>query len=249
MKCSRELIDGYMDEELDPGLHAAVSEHLVDCQRCSETYAQIVELQSAIRSSAPYYTPPPALRESVRQALQESVAEGKEAQPSNVPWRWMAIAASFLLAASLTWNINHLPSRTPESTLIAQNIMASHVRSLIGTHLMDVVSTDQHTVKPWFNGKLDYSPEVKDFAAQGFPLVGGRIEYIADRPVAALVYHRRQHVVNLFTWPSTPSDTAESHFSRNGYNVVQWSHASMTYWAISDIPSAEIHQFQALCMK
>ncbi len=114
---------------------------------------------------------------------------------------------------------------------------------------MDVVSTDQHTVKPWFNGKLDYSPEVKDFAAQGFPLVGGRIEYIADRPVAALVYHRRQHVVNLFTWPSTPSDTAESHFSRNGYNVVQWSNASMTYWAVSDIPSAEVDQFQALCMK
>ena len=249
MKCSRELIEGYMDEELDPGLHVAVSEHLVDCKRCSETYAQIVEQQSTIRSLAPYYTPPPALRESVRQALKESVAEGEEAQPSNVPWRWMAIAASVLLAASVTWNIDHLPSRAPQRTLIAQNIMASHVRSLIGTHLMDVVSTDQHTVKPWFNGKLDFSPEVKDFAAQGFPLVGGRIEYIADRPVAALVYHRRQHVVNLFTWPSTPSDTAESHFSRNGYNVVQWSNASMTYWAVSDIPSAEVHQFQALCMK
>jgi anti-sigma factor RsiW len=249
MKCSRELIEGYMDEELDPSLHATVSEHLVDCQRCSETYAQIVEQQSAIRSLAPYYAVPAGLRESVRQALRKSVAQNEEAQPSNVPWRWMAIAASALLAVSVTWNIDHLPSRTPESTLIAQNIMASHVRSLIGTHLMDVVSTDQHTVKPWFNGKLDFSPEVKDFAAQGFPLVGGRIEYIADRPVAALVYHRRQHVVNLFTWPSTPSDTAESHFSRNGYNVVQWSNASMTYWAVSDIPAAEIQQFRALRVK
>ena len=249
MKCSRELIEGYMDEELDPGLHAAVSEHLVDCQRCAETYARIVEQQSAIRSLAPYYTAPAGLEESVRQALRESVARNEEAQPSNVPWRWMAIAASLLLAASVTWNIDHLPSRTPQSTLIAQNIMASHVRSLIGTHLMDVVSTDQHTVKPWFNGKLDFSPEVKDFAGQGFPLVGGRIEYIADRPVAALVYHRRQHVVNLFTWPSTPSDTAESHFSRNGYNVVQWSNGSMTYWAVSDIPVAELQQFQALCVK
>ena len=248
MKCSRELIEGYLDEELDPGLHAAVSEHLVDCQRCSETYARVVEQQSAIRSLAPY-TVPAGLEESIRRALRESVARNEEAQPSNVPWRWMAIAASVLLAASVTWNIDHLPSRAPQSNLIAQNIMASHVRSLIGTHLTDVVSSDQHTVKPWFNGKLDFSPEVKDFAGQGFPLVGGRIEYIADRPVAALVYHRRQHVINLFTWPSNPSYAKESHFSRNGYNVVQWSNASMTYWAVSDIPSAEVHQFQDLCTK
>jgi anti-sigma factor RsiW len=104
-------------------------------------------------------------------------------------------------------------------------------------------------VKPWFNGKLDFSPDVRDFAAQGFPLVGGRIEYIVDRPVAALVYHRRQHVINLFTWPSTQSDAKQSQFSRNGYNVVQWSNGSMTYWAVSDIPAAEVHQFEALCSK
>jgi len=249
MKCSRELIEGYMDEELDPGLRAEVSEHLAECQSCSEAYAHVLEQQSAIRSLAPYYTAPPALLESVRQALRESVAEGTRAQSSNATWRWMALAASVLLAASLTWNLTHLPSRAPENALVAQNIMASHVRSLIGTHLMDVVSTDQHTVKPWFNGKLDFSPEVRDFAAQGFPLVGGRIEYIADRPVAALVYHRRQHVINLFTWPSTPSDAKESHFSRNGYNVVQWSNASMSYWAVSDIPAAEVQQFQALCLQ
>jgi anti-sigma factor RsiW len=249
MKCSGDLIEAYMDEELDPGLHAGVSEHLAECQPCSETYAKVLEQQSAIRSLAPYYTTPAELRELVRQSLRASVAQEREAQHSNVPWRWMAIAASVLLVASLTWNFNHLPSRTPESALVAQNILTSHVRSLIGTHLMDVVSTDQHTVKPWFNGKLDFSPDVRDFAAQGFPLVGGRIEYIADRPVAALVYHRRQHVINLFTWPSTQSDAKQSHFSRNGYNVVQWSNGSMTYWAVSDIPAAEVHQFEALCSK
>jgi anti-sigma factor RsiW len=123
------------------------------------------------------------------------------------------------------------------------------VRSLIGTHLLDVASTDQHTVKPWFNGKLDFSPEVRDFAAQGFPLVGGRIEYIAERPVAALVYRRRQHVINLFTWPSAPSGAMQRHFASNGYNVAQWSDSSMTYWVVSDIPASEVQQFEALCAK
>jgi len=154
-----------------------------------------------------------------------------------------------LLAVSLAWNLSRLQPRTPERDMIAQNILYSHVRSLIGTHLLDVTSTDQHTVKPWFNGRLDFSPEVKDFASQGFPLIGGRIEYVFDRSVAALIYRRRQHVINLFTWPSTSSDARESHFARNGYNVVQWSDATMTYWAVSDIAPSEVRQFQELCTK
>jgi len=249
MKCSHELIDAYIDEELEPGILAAVAEHLADCWQCTQTCSRILEQREAIRSLKPYYAAPPALRESVRQALRKEAARETVVQRQDLSWRWLAIAASILLAVSLAWNLTRLESRVPERELLAQNVLSSHVRSLIGTHLLDVASTDQHTVKPWFNGKLDFSPEVRDFAAQGFPLVGGRIEYITERPVAALVYRRRQHVINLFTWPSTSSSAMPGHFARNGYNIAQWSDSSMTYWVVSDIPPSEVQQFVALCAK
>jgi anti-sigma factor RsiW len=158
----------------------------------------------------------------------------------------MAIAASILLAVSLAWNFTLFQSRGAGLDMIAQNVLSSHVRSLIGTHLLDVPSSDQHTVKPWFNGKLDFSPDVKDFTSQGFPLIGGRIEYLVDRPVAALVYRRRQHVVNLFTWPSLSSVNHEAELTQRGYNLVHWNRASMTYWAVSDLRISELQQFANL---
>ena len=132
---------------------------------------------------------------------------------------------------------------------VAENILSDHIRSLIGTHLLDVPSSNQHTVKPWFNGKLDFSPDVKDFASQGFPLIGGRLDYLMDRPVAALIYGRRQHVINVFTWPADSPLMAESHHSRNGDNAIHWSHGSMTFWAVSDIAPTELGQFKNLYEK
>jgi anti-sigma factor RsiW len=249
MNCSRELIEGYVDEELDPGTTAEVEEHLANCRDCTEAHKQIRERQAAIRSLAPYYAAPAHLRQSVRDALRLAASEEAKVEGRRAPWRLLAIAASLFLALSLAWNLSHLHPRTPEREIIAQNILSSHLRSLIGTHLLDVESSDRHTVKPWFNGKLDFSPEVRDFAPQGFPLIGGRVEYLSDRTVAALVYQRRKHVINLFTWPSTSSDARESHFSRNGFNALQWSNASMTYWAVSDLAPAELQQFKELCMK
>jgi anti-sigma factor RsiW len=249
MNCSRDLIQAYLDEELDPGVSASVEEHLSGCQDCSEVFARFREQRAEIRSAAPYYTAPAQLERSIRDLLRQAAAKETKPTPSSLPWRWIAIAASILLAISVSWNLRPSSKGIAGNDSIAQNIIADHVRSLIGTHLLDVPSTDQHTVKPWFNGKLDFSPDVKDFAAQGFPLIGGRLDYLMDRRVAALVYGRRQHVINVFTWPAGPAPTSPGQFSRNGYNVIHWSHGSMTFWAVSDVSLPELAQFKDLYEK
>jgi anti-sigma factor RsiW len=249
MNCSHDLIEAYMDEELDPGLSGTVEEHLSTCPVCSQAHSRFRQQQASIRAIAPYYTAPAQLQQSVREALQRAAANETSAMARNTSWRWLAIAASVLLAISVSWNLSRPQPRTAENDLVAQNVLSDHIRSLIGTHLLDVPSSDQHTVKPWFNGKLDFSPEVKDFASQGFPLAGGRLDYLTDRTVAALVYRRRQHVINLFTWPSASSPVTESHFSRNGYNVVHWTYGAMTCWAVSDITITELEQFKGLYEK
>jgi anti-sigma factor RsiW len=249
MNCSRQLIEGYIDEELDLETNAEVKDHIAICPDCSATYSQLRDQQAAIRELAPYYNAPADLKLSVQSALRKTAAEDPRTADRSSHWRLLAIAASLFLAVSLAWNFTHLQSRVPEREVLADNILSSHVRSLIGTHLLDVVSTDQHTVKPWFNGKLDFSPVVKDLSADGFPLIGGRIEYVSGRTVAALVYQRRKHVINLFTWPSTASDGKSSQFSRNGYNELDWTNGSMTYWAVSDLNSGELAQFKGLLEK
>jgi len=155
----------------------------------------------------------------------------------------MAIAASLLLALSVGWNIVQLRSR-PAAEDVRRSVIAGHVRSLIGDHLLDVASTDQHTVKPWFAGKLDFAPVVKDLAAQGFPLAGGRVDYLADRRVAALIYYRRLHVITLYQWPSGAVSAEENSRSDDGYNVLHWTGEGMTWWAVSDVSAAELQVFR-----
>lgn len=242
MTCSPPLLEAYVDEELDAAGAAAVAAHLSTCAACAAAYAQLQRQQSAIRA-LPKYAAPPDLRTAIRRHLELAARESRGAQRSY--WRGLAIAASLLLAASLAWNIAQLRTR-PE--LLAQNIIDAHVRSLMGTHLLDVESTDQHTVKPWFNGRLDFSPDVKDLAAGGFPLLGGRVDYVQSRPVAGLVYQRRKHLINLFTWPASASP-APSRISRNGYNELHWTANGMTFFAVSDIAPAELDQFRQLLLR
>ena len=240
MTCSPPLIEAYMDEELGAAEAAAVEEHLAGCADCAGKYARLREQQAAIRGSAPRFEAPAGLERSIRQALGQQRGQGRA-----LSWRAMAMAASLLLAVSLGWNFVQLQTRAPRAQLLAEEILSSHVRSLMGTHLLDVVSTDQHTVKPWFNGKLDFSPEVKDVATEGFPLIGGRIDYLDGRAVAALVYQRRKHVVNLFTWPGEGGRGVE-HVSRNGYNELYWREGGMNWCAVSDIGAGELEQFRQL---
>ncbi len=242
MRCESAsgLVEPYLDDELDAALKAQVEEHLAVCRSCAETHAQLLELRAAIRTLAPYLSAAAHLRDRIRNTLPRAKPAGSRF------WRPAAVAASVLLAASLAWNVVLWRPHASQPDLIAQQVLASHVRSLIGTHLLDVTSSDQHTVKPWFNGKLDFSPEVKDWSLQGFPLIGGRIDYLSDRPVAALVYGRRQHIINVFTWPSA-SPEREVDLTWNGYHAVRWSDKGTICWAVSDLNPSELRQFVNLC--
>jgi anti-sigma factor RsiW len=244
MNCSRDLIEAYLDDELDAAQHLTVEQHLATCPACSETYALVRKQKASIKAAAPYHNPPPGLEQSVREALRR-VGTAKAKPVSQVPWRWLATAASLLLVVSVSWNLAQLRPRSSEAE-VAENVFSDHIRSLLGTRLVDVPSSDQHTVKPWFAGKLDFSPDVKDLEAQGFPLVGGRIEYVAGRRVAALVYRRRQHVINLFIWPAASSSGVDGRISHNGYNLLHWTAGPITYWAVSDVSTADLEKFRNL---
>jgi len=233
---AKSLTGAYADDELDAGVDAQVREHLATCGSCAEAHAQLLALRAGIRERAPYYRAPAYLQDRVRAAVRQAGRQAAE------PWRWIAIAAAILLAVSAAWNAVELRSPNFLRDQFAQSVLSSHVRSLLGTHLLDVPSSDQHTVKPWFNGKLDFSPDVRDLAPQGFPLIGGRIDYVGDRTVAALVYQRRQHVINLFTWPS-PAPDRPTELTRNGYHIVHWSSGGMAWWAVSDLNAGELRQF------
>jgi anti-sigma factor RsiW len=242
---ARDLVEQYIDDELDASLSWEMREHLAGCGRCTEAYSQMLDLRAAIRKEGTYYRASADFRKRVGAALERADRSTRAVRPTTETWRWMGLAACFLLTVSLAWNVILLRSRQSGAVAAAQEVITSHVRSLMGAHLTDVASSDQHNVKPWFNGKLDFSPDVKDFAAQGFPLIGGRLDYIDGHAAAALVYRRRQHIINLLTWPSTRNGDRSDVF-RNGYRAIHWSTGGMTYWAVSDLNAAELRQFADL---
>jgi anti-sigma factor RsiW len=207
-------------------------------------------LSPAIRGKASYHTAPPDLSASVRAAIARDAgssppSSGRTTSPA---WRPLALAASFAFVALLSWNVwtgTMMPGRSAGQ---APEIVAAHVRSLMANHLTDVSSSDQHTVKPWFNGKLDISPPVSDLTAQGFALVGGRLDYLDQRPVAALVYRHRQHIINLFVWPTGTelNATATAAMTRQGYNLLHWHDNGLAYWAVSDLAVVDLNEFERL---
>jgi anti-sigma factor RsiW len=237
---AQELLYPYIDRELAPELAAEVEAHLSGCARCRRALAEGQGWQQAIRRASTYHRAP----ELVRRRIERMAKRAGRPALMTAPWRGWAMAASLLLAVALSSGVTAYLEAPSPSAPIAQQVVASHVRSLMADHLMDVASSDQHTVKPWFHGKLDFAPPVDDYAAEGFPLIGGRLDYIDQRPVAALVYRHAQHPINLFVFPTSEGDSPLKATVENGFNVLHWRKGGMEFWAVSDLNASELRDFE-----
>jgi len=246
---TQSLIDSCLDGELELTSHLEIERHVADCPTCRAIFENRRALSGAIRAHATYYAAPTAVAARVRAALNQAV-EPPPATFRPSP-RWLSLAASVAFAAFLGAGVTYWVAQPSPDELLAREAVAGHVRSLmVAGRSTDVSSSDQHTVKPWFNGKLDFSPPVLDLTGEGFTLVGGRLDYLASHPVAALVYRHRQHVINLFIWPGTDSaDRPLQTQFHQGYQVMHWTQAGMIYWAVSDLNPANLQTFSALIQK
>ena len=239
----RELLHAYVDGELDLANARETERHLEGCPDCRGTEKAIRELRRAVTSEAIAYRAPAHLRRNVRAALRR---EAKSTRQSLSPWLMFATGAAF--AAMILGFVLFQTTRAARTEGIVDQVVANHVRSLLAAQLVDVISSDQHTVKPWFDGKIDFAPEVRDLAGNGFPLIGGRLDYLDGKTVAALVYHRNKHPINLFITPTATdrNTTTPTVMSRRGYNVFAWTNDGMKYWAVSDLNQSELREFAQL---
>jgi anti-sigma factor RsiW len=238
-----DRIDAYLDGELDPVRSVEVERHLDGCPACRRLQEDGRSLQALVRSGATYFAASPALRERLLAALGPTGRRASRAP--RFEWTSLQVAAAVLLAAlggsSLTW----WSLRTTAQDALRDAVVSSHVRGTQAEgHLLDVPSSDRHTVKPWFSGKLDFAPTAPELAAEGFDLAGGRLDYAARRPIAVLVYRRHQHVISLFQWSAAGGAveplTVES---SSGYTVVHWADGQLAYWAVSDLDRQELESF------
>ena len=257
-------MDGYLDGELDPITSQTIERHLQDCPTCQQAYKSHGALIRAVSNVTPYYRAPAELRARIQSSLREEIAErpaqnvaqdarpllpGNQPEPRTIiwttPWNWLALAATIILAALIAFNLLPRSHRNMTDRFLATELIASHARSLMASHLTDVLSSDQHTVKPWLDARLDFAPPVVDLSSDGFPLIGGRLDYLDKRSVAALVYQRRKHFINLFVWPVGPNAGADTNaISRQGYQLLHWVDSDFDYWAVSDVNAIDLQTFK-----
>jgi anti-sigma factor RsiW len=242
------LLQAHFDGELDLVRSLEVEEHLKSCPDCAQELWIQQTLRKAFRSANVHHRAPEGLKTRIRAAIpRESVSPIWRRE---VP-RWVGVAAIILLAFVFAWRMLPAITRGSQGDLVAQELVSSHIRSLQPGHLLDVESTDQHMLKPWFDGKIDFSPPVNDYAEQGFPLVGGRLDYIDHRNVATLVYRRNRHVINVYLWPEAENGGGVEPESviAEGYHMISWHKSGMYFCAVSDLETRELQQFAELLQK
>jgi anti-sigma factor RsiW len=242
---TQELLHAYSDGELDVVRDMAIAQHVSQCQACTRAYSSQQALRTALRTSSLAFLPPEHVQQRIRSAVRR--ASRAETRLRVRAWRWVRVGAALAAGVLIMWRVGAVRTGPAPEDLLTQEVISGHTRSLMANHLTDVTSSDQHTVKPWFEGKLPFAPPVQDLAAQGFPLVGGRLDYLGNQPVAALVYQRQQHTINLFLWPAIHDvDLAQTTRMRHGYNLIHWTVSEMTYWVVSNLNMSELQEFVRL---
>ncbi|MDY0883171.1 anti-sigma factor [Dongia soli] len=246
------LVQADFDGELDAQQSAALVTHRETCPYCREAWAQLSDTRNALRRGATYHSASDALRRRLDRQLAVAgmVPVVTHPRPSAtgtgglLAW-WRSLVGFGLGAAVATVAVLMLIQPVPSGD-IADLVMENHIRSLQPGHLVDIASNNQHNVKPWFDGKIDFAPPIKNLADQGFPLEGGRLDYLKNREIAALVYRGGQHLINVLVWPADGASEPPQLLERAGYNIIHWQEKDMTLWAISDLNTAELQNFVAL---
>jgi anti-sigma factor RsiW len=247
------LVQAELDGELDAAQAASLEIHRAACPICQAAQAELLRTRALLRAE-PYEPTPDDVRARVMARLRQVEPQIAPAAPSapRRQWNWawlrgvgLGTGLGAACAAALAFLI-----LLPAHNDLTEAIVADHIRALQPGHLEDVVSTDQHTVKPWFDGRIDFAPPVRDFVAEGFPLKGGRLDYLDNRPVAALVYQRDKHIIDLYVWPESGAGAhLTSDTSIQGYNVVHWTQGGMNFWAVSDVERGQLDDFADLWRK
>jgi anti-sigma factor (TIGR02949 family) len=242
MRCdeARPRLEACLDGELAADERADLREHIAGCAECGAQWAALQRLREGIRRDAPLYRASEGLRADVLAAIRRE----RRGSAALLGPGWLAYAASLLLAVALGAGGTWLIAGERQQDTIAEEVIDSHLRSLLADHLTDIASSDRHTVKPWFAGRTELSPPGVDLAAAGFPLVGGRLDLIAGKPVPALVYRTGKHVINVFVLPAGEGDRAQT-LTRRGYTLRHWRQGDLGYWAVSDASPDEFAKFEA----
>jgi anti-sigma factor RsiW len=238
----KPLLNARLDEEVENAHRAALDSHLEGCSSCATELGRLKSVRNAIRGGMPYYRAPLGLQDRVRFALRG--AEYLDRGARRQDWRaWGAVAATLALISLAS--VPFVMNARNRNELVAEDLLSAHERALVG-RMVDVVSTDQHTVKPWFNGKLPFSPPVTDLSADGFPLEGGRLDFAGGHPVATLIYGRRLHRIDVFVWPLAGQTAPPAHFERDGFNEAAWTRNNFQFTAVSDLNASELKEFAGL---
>ncbi|MHB8530911.1 MAG: anti-sigma factor family protein [Caulobacteraceae bacterium] len=236
----RLLLNALVDGELDAANAAALEGHVARCGACAAELAEIRGVAGVLAGADLTFAPPAGLEARVLAALEREDRAPRPPPARRRGWEGVVAGAGMTaLAASLAL----FAFMAPAGPNIASEVVESHVRSLQVQHLVDVPTSDRHVVKPWFDGKIDFAPPVVDLAGQGFPLVGGRLDYLGRRPVAALVYRHGPHVINLFVWPGR-APTVPATIHKDGYTLIRWGRGDLNFWAVSDVDPAALARFQ-----